>query len=149
MHPLPNHPFGQRAAQAALAAQAQGKFLPMHEMLLERQRTFSQLGAAKAAALGLPANQNASPEVQDAMFLDFAAELGLDLDRFVQDYNSDAVKARIAAETKEVIAIGATGTPASFINGKYLRGAQPFPAFQAKVEQELKAAGGGGKPASP
>ena len=137
MHPLPNHPFAQSAAQAALAAQAQGKFPEMHELLLARYRTFNQVAATKAAALGLPADQLRGSEVQAAVFLDFAAELGLDLDRFAGDFESREVKARIAAETKEVVAIGATGTPASFVNGKYLRGAQPFAAFKAKVDEAL------------
>ena len=148
MHPLPNLPFAQSAAQAALAAQAQGKFVEMHEMLLARYRTFNQLAATKAAALGLPADQVRAGEVQAAVFLDFAAELGLDLDRFAGDFGSSEVKARIAAETKEVVAIGATGTPASFANGKYLRGAQPFAAFKAKVDEAL-GQGGSAQVASP
>ena len=143
MHPLPNHTFAQRAAQAALAAQAQGKFVQMHDLLLARFRDYNRLAATKAAALGLPADKISAPEVQDAIFFDYAAELGLALDRFVDDYNSAELKSRISAETKEVRAIGATGTPASFINGKYLRGAQPFEAFKAKVDEALGKTGGG------
>ena len=36
--------------------------------------------------------------------------------------------------------MGVTGTPAFFINGRFLSGAQPFPAFQALIDEELKKA---------
>ena len=137
MHPLPSHSFAQRAAQAALAAQAQGKFLEMHELLLARYRNYATLGAQKAAALGLTPDQRGSAEVQDAVFVDFARELGLDEDRFLAVYNSPETKARIAAETQEAVGVGATGTPASFVNGRYIRGAAPYAKFQALVDQAL------------
>jgi predicted DsbA family dithiol-disulfide isomerase len=140
MHPLPMHPFSQIAAQAALAAQEQGKFLEMHKLIFERSPTFQNLATAKAAALGLPPEKRTSVEVQEAMFTDFAVELGLDVTRFKTAMESDAVKQRIQAETREVTAVGANGTPASFINGRYLRGAQPYEAFKALVDQLLVAA---------
>jgi protein-disulfide isomerase len=137
MHPLPNHSFAQRAAQAALAAQEQGKFIEMHELLLSRYRTFATLGQQKAAALGLTPEQRGSAEVQDAVFVDFARELGLDEDRFLATYNAQGTKARIVAETREAVSVGATGTPASFVNGRYIRGAAPYAKFQALVDQAL------------
>jgi protein-disulfide isomerase len=39
------------------------------------------------------------------------------------------------------VAVGATGTPASFVNGKYLRGAQPFPSFKKLVDEALGGSG--------
>ena len=138
MHPLPSHQWAQRAAQAALAAAAQGRFMEMHELLFQRYRQFNQLGSEKAAGLGLSAEQRGSGEVQDAVFTDLAMELGLDINAFVEAYGSDAVKKQITEETREVMAVGASGTPASFVNGKYLRGAQPFEAFKAKVDEALR-----------
>ena len=137
MHPLPNHPFAQRAAQAALAAQEQGKFMEMHELLLGRFRSFNQLGQAKAAAMGLDPGRGASPQVQDAVFADFAQELGLDEGRFVESYASPKTRSRIVSETREVVAVGASGTPANFVNGRYLRGAAPYQTFQALVDRAL------------
>jgi len=34
--------------------------------------------------------------------------------------------------------MGVTGTPAFFINGRFLSGAQPFEAFQAIIEDEIR-----------
>ena len=48
----------------------------------------------------------------------------------------EAIEADAAAGGK----IGARGTPAFFINGKFLSGAQPFEAFKAKIDEELKTA---------
>ena len=149
MHPLPAHPFAQWAAQAALAAQQQGKFIEMHDLLLARYREFNQRAAQQAAALGLPPEQARSPEVQEALFVEFAEELGLDPGRFVTDMKSEATKRRIAAETREVVAVGATGTPASFVNGRYIRGAQPFANFKALVDRALGAGAGAQGAASP
>ena len=141
MHPLPNHPFAQIAAQAALAAQQQGKFMEMHEKILGNIRNFNSLATAKATELGLAAAQQRSPQVQKAMFTDFAQELGLDTGRFQIDMDDAKLIARIKEETREVVAVGAGGTPASFINGKYLRGAQPFNSFKNLVDQALGGSG--------
>ena len=141
MHPLPNHPFAMVAAQAALAAQQQGKFMEMHEKLLGNIRNFNSLATVKATELGLGANQQRSAQVQKAMFTDFAQELGLDTGRFQIDMDDAKLIARIKEETREVVAVGAGGTPASFVNGKYLRGAQPFNSFKALVDQALGGSG--------
>ena len=146
MHPLPSHPYAQLAAQAALAAQEQGKFLEMHELLMSRMSSYNKLGTDKAAALGLPPEQRVSPEVQEAIFADFATELGLDVNRFKATMKSEATKKRIAAEALEANAIGATGTPASFVNGRYIRGAAPLESFQGLVDEALK--GGAAKAAT-
>jgi protein-disulfide isomerase len=37
--------------------------------------------------------------------------------------------------------VGVSGTPAYFINGKFLSGAQPFESFQEIIEEELAAKG--------
>ena len=146
MHPLPNHGFAQMAAQAAVAAERQGRFTEMHELLMQNFRSFQQMATSKATALGLPADQVRSREVQSAIFTDFAVQLGLDLNQFDADLHSEETRQQIAAEVKEVMAVGATGTPASFVNGRYLRGAQPYESFRRLVEQALQ--GAGGAPAS-
>ena len=47
---------------------------------------------------------------------------------------------RIRRDQQLVTGLGATGTPAFFINGRKLSGAQPFESFKAVVEEELKKA---------
>jgi len=124
MHPLSMHPNAQIAAEAALAAHAQGKFVEMHEKLLENSRSLS-----RDTILGL------------------AGDVGLDVERFTRELDSHAHAAQIESETKEVVAVGATGTPASFINGRYLRGAKPFAAFKEMIDEELAWVRKGDRPA--
>ncbi len=133
-HPLPMHPQAMPAAEAAMAAQAQGKFLEMHNKLMQNQ---GQLTRDK--------------------ILQLAKDLGLDMDRFTKDLDSHTHKAAIDAMAKEAMDVGASGTPASFVNGRFLSGAQPYDAFKRLVDEELskakakdaggdkKAAGAGGK----
>ncbi len=111
------------AAEAALAAHAQGKFFEMQEALFANLRALSR------------------PKMEE-----LAQGLGLDMDRFRADLDGGVHKARVEAETREVMAVGTTGTPASFINGRYLRGAAPFDKFKAIIDEELKWHRDGGRP---
>jgi protein-disulfide isomerase len=113
-YPLPIHPQAPGAAQAAEAAHAQGKFWEMHDLLFENQR---QLG--------------------DAQYDAWAKEIGLDVARFDHDRASKDVKDRIDRDEKEGDQVGVSGTPAFYINGRYLSGAQPFAAFKRMIDQEL------------
>jgi predicted DsbA family dithiol-disulfide isomerase len=47
------------------------------------------------------------------------------------------MKAEIDKDQKEGSAYGVTGTPASFVNGRFLSGAQPFDAFKKVIDDEL------------
>jgi len=113
-HPLPFHKQAKLAARAALAAHEQGKFWEYQDRLLVR--------GARLDRDGLIAN---------------AGELGLDVARFTAAIDSDRFDAQIDAETKEAISIGANGTPATFVNGRYVRGAQPLSAFEKVVREAI------------
>jgi protein-disulfide isomerase len=67
----------------------------------------------------------------------YAAELGLNVGKVKAALDSkkyeDGIKADMAMGTK----IGVRGTPASFVNGTFLSGAQPFEAFKARIDTEL------------
>ena len=52
------------------------------------------------------------------------------------------VKKKIADQQKLGTSLGARGTPAFFINGRYLSGAQPVEAFKAVIDEEMKKADG-------
>jgi len=114
MHPLPMHQQAMPAAQAAMAAAAQGKFEEMHDKI----------------------EANSSSLSRDKL-IQLATELGLDMKRFTNDLDTNAYKKSIDTMTDEVMKIGATGTPASFINGRYLSGAQPYEAFKKLIDEEL------------
>src|SRR5262249_31362175 len=67
----------------------------------------------------------------------YAAELGLNMARFKAALDGGKFKEKVDAELQEGSKIGANGTPAFFINGKSLSGAQPFEAFKAKIDAAL------------
>ncbi len=112
--PLSSHPKAPAAHAAAEAAHKQGKFWEMHDAIFGDQRSMS-------------------PE----KYVTWAGEIGLDVDQFNKDIASADVKKRIDADNAEATKLGSTGTPAFFINGRYLRGAQPFAAFKKVIDEEL------------
>jgi len=113
--PLSMHSNAPLAHAAAEAAYRQGRFWEMHDAIFAAQR-----------------------ELTREKFLQSAAEIGLDVERFKKDIESDEVKARIAADVEAADRIGVTGTPAFFINGRFLSGAQPFEAFKRIIDEELE-----------
>jgi len=112
--PLGFHAKAPAAHAAAEAAKLQGKFWPMHDKLFEGQRLLSE-----------------------AQYEVWAREIGLDVEQFKQDATSKEVKARVDADSAEAQRLGVTGTPAFFINGRFLSGAQPFESFKRMVDRAL------------
>ena len=113
-YPLPFHNNAEPAAQAAMAAQAQGKFWQMHDKLFANQQ-----------ALDRPALEK------------YAQELGLDVAKFKADLDSGKYKDAVQAEMKEGQELGVNGTPAVFINGRKISGAYPFETFKKIADQEM------------
>jgi protein-disulfide isomerase len=123
MHPLSIHPNAVPAAQAALAAAAQGKFLEMDKKLFENQQKLTR-----------------------DTFIALAKEIGLDVGRFTKDIDGNAYAAEIQKQSKEAEDIGATGTPATFVNGRYVSGAKPFAFFKEMIDEEIGWAKAGNRP---
>jgi protein-disulfide isomerase len=105
------------AAMASEAAGEQGKFWEMHDKMFENQRQLS-----------------------DANYEKWAQELGLNMTKFKADLKSPKLTKRIKAQQAKAVSLGARGTPAFFINGRFLSGAQPFPKFKEVIDAELKKA---------
>ena len=112
--PLPFHPNAPAAHVAAEAAHRQGKFWPMHDKIFANQ-------------------QEMSPE----KYREYAKEIGLDLARFDRDLADASLKQRIDADAAEAQRLGVTGTPAFFVNGRYLAGAVPFAQIKAMLDEDL------------
>jgi protein-disulfide isomerase len=112
--PLASHPHAQEAARAAEAAGLQGRFWEMHDLLYG-----SQLMWTRAA------------ETRE-LFNQFAKSLGLDVERFKIDLESEQVKARIVADQQRAASLGVSRTPAIFINGERL----PDSSLNQKALQE-------------
>jgi protein-disulfide isomerase len=101
-------------AEASLAAAAQGRFWPM------KDRLFAVRGRIDRAGVEL-----------------IAGELGIDLVRFRADLDAGTHRAKIRADVKAARALGITGTPTFFINGRPVRGSQPLRLFADVIDQEL------------
>ena len=102
------------AALASMAAYEQGKFWEYHNKLFGNQ--------AKLAHDDL---------------VRYAREVGLDVGRFEAALTSARGKPMIDADAAEAKSLGASGTPAFFINGRYLSGAKPFNEFAQVINAEL------------
>ncbi len=113
-YPLPFHGDAQKAAEAAHCAQDQGKYWEMHDKLFANQQ--------KLAVSDLKG---------------YARELGLDAGRFDRCLESGEKAKVVEGHKKAGEDAGVSGTPAFFINGRPLSGAQPLESFKQIVDQEL------------
>ncbi|MBQ8036783.1 MAG: thioredoxin domain-containing protein [Proteobacteria bacterium] len=116
--PLPFHDKAQKAAEAALFANANGKFWEMHKKMF--------------------ANQNAL-DIENLK--KYATEIGLDAAALEAALNSDQYKAAVEADAAAAAGVKISGTPSFVINGKSLVGAQPIEKFKEAIDAALKEAG--------
>ena len=93
-----NHPQALPAALAAVAAQKQGKFWEMHEILFANQQALS------------------NEQIEQ-----YARKIGLDMARFKKDLDSEEVKAQVEADRRLARRAGVRGTPTVFVNGRLLQ----------------------------
>lgn len=70
----------------------------------------------------------------------YAKEIGLDMAKFKKDMDDPVLKQNVEADSKIANAVGASGTPTFFVNGRILVGAQPFEKFQELIAEEIKQA---------
>ncbi|HLC19462.1 MAG TPA: DsbA family protein, partial [Candidatus Nanoarchaeia archaeon] len=75
--------------------------------------------------------------LSDANYKKWARELGLDAAKFDDCVDTNKYADEVSKDLADGAAVGVTGTPAFFVNGKLLSGAQPFTAFEALIEAEL------------
>ena len=112
--PLQMHPHAQKAAEASLCANEQGKFWEMHDKMFGDQQGLAVEGLKSKAA-----------------------DLGLDTEKFNQCLDSgkyvDAIKSDIKAGAKA----GVNGTPAMFVNGIFINGAVPYEQLSKTIDDEL------------
>ena len=112
------HPDAPKAHEAAECADEQGRFWEMHDKLFGNQA-----------------------DVSIATLKGYAEDLGLDMDRFNACLDGSAMKAEIDADMAAGREYGVSGTPAFFINGMMLAGAQPFDSFASIIDAQLEKAG--------
>jgi len=114
------HPHAERAAEAAEAAGAQGKFWPMHDLIFTNQDS-----------------------LEDADLLTHASALGLDVDRFQAELESGVHAGRVRRDFRSGVRSGVNGTPTFFINGVRFEAPWDLPTLLAAVRTAAEA------PASP
>jgi protein-disulfide isomerase len=117
-YPLPFHPMAMPAAQAVHCAQDQGKFWEYHKNLFEAPGDLSKADLTKRAT-----------------------DIGLDAAAFEACTTSNKFDSLIKTNYDDGQALGVTGTPAFFINGRMLVGAQPIEQFRDIINDELSRKG--------
>ena len=115
--PLPFHKNAFAAAEAALCGHEQGKFWEMEEQLFNNNRNLT------------------GPELEG-----HAKSVGLDVAKFKKCMSAHTFKEHVLKDQEMADRITATGTPAFFINGRKISGAQPFSAFKTLIDEEMKKA---------
>lgn len=116
--PLGFHENAQKAAEAAECADDQGKFWEYHDLLFENQQAL---------------------EIADLK--DYAFDLDLSTRKFNDCLDSGKYEQEVKDDMDDGIAAGVRGTPAFFINGRSLVGAQPFKNFKKVIDEELMTVG--------
>jgi protein-disulfide isomerase len=115
--PLSMHPQAPQAHAASEAAHRQGRFWEMHDRIFQNQRDLSI-----------------------ATLESHAKAIGLDMDQYAKDVADPSVKKRIDEDMAQAGELGVSGTPAFFINGRFLSGAQPFENFKRAIDAALEKA---------
>jgi protein-disulfide isomerase len=113
-NPLPFHADAPLASQAALAAHEQGKFWQMHDALFANQKDLKRESLEK-----------------------YAQELGLNMTKFKAALDANKFKDQIDANMAQAKELQANGTPHFFVNGRRVKGAQPFESFKKVIDEEL------------
>lgn len=114
-------PFHQNAAPAANAAECvrdqkgDEAYFEFHDMLFEHQN-----------------------ELSTDNYKLWAADLGVDADKFAKCVDENQFASEVEADMQEGSSYGVQGTPAFFINGMPISGAQPYSVFEQMIEDELK-----------
>ena len=113
--PLDSHEQAEFGAEAALAAQAQGKFWEMHDLLYA-----------------------GFPDISRDRVMGYAKQIKLDMNRFTSELDSHKYKARVLSEEKEGTDAGVGGTPTFFFNGRKYNGSFDLAAVTPIIKNELK-----------
>jgi protein-disulfide isomerase len=113
------HQNAMISAQAAYAASLQGKFWEMHDIIYENQDSWSDSTQPKT------------------IFTDYAKKIGLNLNKFNSDIDSDSTKKFVSDEQNKGLDLGISGTPTLFLNGKQIQNPTSYEEFKKLVQDEI------------
>lgn len=114
------HANAEFAARAAEAARKQGKFWEMHDLLFEKQ------------------DEWASASNVQSFFESYATLLGISVEQFRNDWNSQDVKDFVKSQRIHAIKLGLQGTPTFFINGKQIQNPGSVEQFRSIIQTALQ-----------
>src|SRR5262245_48445345 len=112
------HKHALEAAFAAAAADLQGKFWEMHNMLYENQSAWSDVGDFRPIAFN------------------YASRIGLDIQRFTRDMDGLNVMNRVASDEQRGNGLGVNSTPTVFIDGRKCED-MSLDALRKEINQRL------------
>jgi protein-disulfide isomerase len=112
--PLDFHADAPKAAEASLCANEQGKFWEYHSALFKNQS-----------------------KLKEDDLKEHAKGLGLDAGKFADCLGSGKMATPLKEDMAAGKKVGVSGTPAFFINGVMLSGAQPLEEFKRVIDAEL------------
>lgn len=115
--PLAMHPHAQKAAEASLCANDQGRFWEMHDLLFVRPVALSE------------------PEI-----LAKATRLDLDMTEFRNCLETRKHIERIQRDLREGLAAGVRSTPSVFVNERRIGGAKAMSIYERVIDEELRKA---------
>ena len=117
-YPLGFHPHAQKAAEASLCAHEQGKFWQLHDAMFANQQALA-VDSLKTKA----------------------AELGLAAEPFDSCLDSGKYADEVQSDLQAGTAAGVNGTPAMFVNGRFISGAVPLQQITELIDDELRRKG--------
>ncbi|MBI2617547.1 thioredoxin domain-containing protein [Candidatus Gottesmanbacteria bacterium] len=118
--PLENqHKNAKTAAEAAEAASEQGKFWEMHDLLLSRQKDWEE------------------SETAIDIFVRYAQELNLNVERFRESIQNNKFEAKIKRDVEDAEALNISGIPQFFVNGNSVGYMENLDEFKSKVESYI------------
>jgi protein-disulfide isomerase len=114
--PLQMHPNAQLAAEASLAAHAQGKFWPFHDLLFQNQQ-----------------------DLQRASLEKYAQQAGLDMAKFRKALDEHTYESAVQSDMKIAMEAHVSGTPSMFIGTERVENAIDFESLSREIDRRLAA----------
>ena len=118
--PLPGHKNSMNAALAVEAANRQGKYWQMHDILYENQQAWGEKQTSDAR-----------------LFETYAQQIGLNMDQFKDDTSNKELRQRIERDKFAGQKLGVSGTPTFFLNGEKIPNPKSYDDFKSFIKAAL------------